>query len=112
MALATLMDVPQTPEDFAVWSFAHAANHKDIIRVIFERNGPSLSEFVLDPFNPVDMSTWLYQHQLMHAAQNAVLGIAGYNLTALDWEDENEVSTWFWNHGQEHYQAGALLNLG
>lgn len=112
MALAVILDVPNNPEDFLTWSFTHATHHKDIIRVVFERNGPILSEYVLDPFNPADMQSWLYQHQLMHDAQNAVLGIAGYNLTALDWNNDAEVSTWFWNHGQEHYQAGALLNLG
>lgn len=112
MALMVIQEVPADPASFLTWSFTHAAHHKDIIRVIFERNGPILSEYVLDPFNPIDMQSWLYQHQLMHDAQNAVLGIAGYNLTALDWEADNEVLTWFWNHGQEHYQAGALLNLG
>lgn len=112
MALATILDPPQNVPDFAVWSFAHAAHHRDINRVVFSQSGTQLPDFVLDPWDPTDSETWLYQHQLMHTAQNQVLGIAGYNLTTLEWDAPAQVLDWFWSHGQEHYQAGAILNLG
>mgnify|MGYP001562264443 CR=1 FL=1 len=113
MALAVLQEDPiVSPEEFMVWSFTHAAHHKDINRVVFELGGSALPEYILDPFNPNDMNTWLYQHQLMHDAQNAVLGIAGFNLTRVDWEDQGDRDAWLWNHAQEHYQAGAILGLG
>jgi len=112
MSLIVLYEPPKTQADLNVWSFANASQHRDINRVIFETTGDILPDFVLDPFDPNDMNSWLYQHQMMHNAQNAVLGIAGFNLTELDWSNEAELATWLWNHGQEHYQAAQILELG
>lgn len=111
-ALLVLYETPKTQGDLSVWSFANAAQHRDINRIIFETTGDILPDFVLDPFDPNDMNAWLYQHQVMHNAQNAVLGIAGFNLTELDWNNPAELGSWLWNHGQEHFQAAQILELG
>lgn len=112
MALAVLYEYPVTPGDFAVWSFVNAAHHRDIIRLIYEQSGDELQEYVLDPFDPRDMAGWLNQHQQMHDAMNASLGIAGYNLLELDWADAGAANVWLTQHAQEHMAAGQILNLG
>lgn len=110
--LATLFIIPQTPEEFSIWSFTHAAHHRDINRVIFQRGGGRLDEYVLDPFNPQDMGNWPYLHQTMHDQMNAALGLAGYDLTEIDWEDRDRTVDWVIHNGNLHYQAGAILGLG
>lgn len=110
--LATISMIPGDVEEFNLWSFAHMSHHRDIIRLIYQTNGTRLDEYVIDPFDPLDMGNWPYLHQTMHQQFDAVLGIAGYDLQGIDWEDEGVVRDWFAKHSNEHYRAGAMLGLG
>lgn len=115
MALAALYNVPSDQHQFDSWAFAHAAHHRDIIRRLYELSAATpgtLDEYVLDPLNPHDMGVWLYQHQVMHAQMDRVVGVAGYNLLDADFTDQNQLVGWIWIHGQEHYEVGNILGLG
>lgn len=118
MALAQIQDIPENEIDFNSWSLSHAAHHDDIIRVINQRQAAAhttLTQFdgyVLDPFDPEDMTSWLRQHQVMHQQMDKVLNIQGFDLTTLDWQDRESVASWFQLHYAEHAQAGSILNLG
>lgn len=112
MSLAGLYNVPETPDQFAQWSFINAAAHADINRVIFERVNVVISSFVLDPINPADLQNWLANHQIMHQQMDAVLGIAGYDLFDVDFTDRGQFASWIQSHASEHLQAGQILNLG
>lgn len=109
MALAVLYEIPRSDEDLKVWGFVNMAHHRDIIRVIYEESGEQQPEYILDPINPLVMETWLYQHQLMHDNMNAALGVAGYNLLELNWDDP---ANWINQHAQEHFAVGQILQLG
>lgn len=111
-SIASLFNVPESEPERATWGFAHAAHHRDINRLVWEIFAVTLPEFVLDPFDPANSETWAYQHQLMHTYQNAFLGIAGFNLTEVDWQDRNLLSGWIWLNAQEHYQAASILGIG
>lgn len=112
MALSEINTVPTSPEEFNSWGFTHMTFHRDTIRVIFQQYDQNLTEYILHPFNPNDMGTWLYHHQEMHFAQNQMLGIRGYDLNSLDWQDPNSVRDWFSKHSDEHTLVGQILNLG
>lgn len=112
MAVAALFNVPSTRDELNSWSFAHAAHHRDISRLIYQAFNISLAEFVLDPINPEAIETWAQQHQQLHTEMDAVLGIAGFDLLEVDWKDRNELAGWIYLNAQEHYQAGAILQLG
>jgi hypothetical protein len=112
VSIAELFNVPQTPEQMMTWSFANAAAHVDINRLIFQNFNTIIPSYVLDPVNPNDMQQWLYQHQLMHQDMDAVLGIAGYDLLDVDWRDPGQFAGWIEDHANEHVQAGAILGLG
>lgn len=113
MSLAGLYNVPSTPQDQASWAFVHAAHHVDIVRLIYQTNNSLvLQSYMLDPFDPNNMDVWLDQHQVMHQQMDAVLGIAGFNLSEVDWQDQNQRAAWISLNAQEHYQAGAKLGLG
>ena len=92
MAIAALYNIPGTPDETSEWSFAHMAHHHDLNRVIYQKFKIALPEYVLDPLNPKDMQQWLYQHQVMHQNQDAVLGIEGFDLLDVNWEDRDFVS--------------------
>src|SRR5262249_41535572 len=96
--IAALYNVPSTIPEFQQWAFVNMAHHRDIARVVFQLTGIELDQFVLDPFNPRDPGVWLYQHQVMHQQQNAVLGIDGYDLLDVDFRDQNELAGWIYLH--------------
>jgi hypothetical protein len=110
--LADLANVPTTDEERAQWSFAHMAHHRDINRRIYELVKVALPEYILDPVNPEDSGDWEYQHQLMHDAQNSILGIVGQDLTGIDWKDQRVLTAWIFLDFNEHYQASNILEIG
>lgn len=111
-SLASLFNVPGTEEENSVWSFAHMASHRDIIRVIYETGGVALAEYSLDPIPVTDMGTWLYQHQQMHNDMNLVLGIrSGLNLTNLEWQDDNARASFVLSNAVEHRMVCNLLGI-
>jgi hypothetical protein len=112
MALGGLYIIPQDDGALAEWSFANAAHHIDISRVIFELVQVRIDQYILDPFDPKNMGQWVYWHQLTHDAQNQVLGLKGWNLTAVNFNDPGDLRDWVYAHADEHYKAGAILGLG
>ncbi len=113
MSIAGIFDTPQTPEQQATWAFTHATHHADIVRVIYQKNSALvLQRYILDPFDPNDMDVWLDQHQFMHQQMDRVLGIAGFDLSEVDWNNASQRSAWIWLNAQEHLQAGTILGLG
>jgi len=113
MSLATLY-VPPTPESLSLWSFAHEASHRDIVRRIYEVYGTNLSSFVLDPFDPsdeVEMTAWLNTHQQMHREMDQSLGISGFDLLGVDWSERSSLQAWTILHASEHAAAGSILGV-
>lgn len=110
--IAGLYNVPSTEAELNTWAFAHAAHHRDINRLILQLTGTQLIESILDPINPNDIGVWLYQHQQMHDQFEAVLGIAGYDLLDVDWENQNELAGWVLLNASAHQQAANILQIG
>lgn len=111
MALANLYTYPINADEMAMWSFANMAGHRDIIRAIADQYGERLDEYVLDPFDRDNVENWTYLHALMHQQMNEVLGIAGYNLNEVDWDDRESLASWWTQHADEHYRASRALGL-
>lgn len=111
-AIADLYNVPSNDDERSQWAFAHAAHHRDINRVIYDLLKISLPEYALDPINIADTGVWEYQHQLMHNNQNTILGISGFDLSEVDWQDPNVLQGWMFLHSQEHLQAADILEIG
>lgn len=116
MGVAALYNIPTDPVSFAEWSFSHAAHHADIIRFIVAQDsaklgGQVLAAYVLDPINTDNMALWEYQHQVMHNQMNAVLGIAGQNLTGIDWTDPEAIGQFIDDNASEHLKANRILGI-
>jgi hypothetical protein len=114
MGIAEIQAPPTTPDEMLSWSFVHMAHHRDIVRRIQETKSVNLTEYPLDYFSPEGTrgTNWLYNHAVMHNQMDQVLGIQGFNLNSLDWQDPDSVATWFDQHAAEHQQAGELLSIG
>ncbi len=111
MSLAQLAELPKTPTEWAMWSFAHASFHHDVDQALARPPySQTIAEFVLDPFDPQD-SSWAYNHQTNHNARNAILGIQGYDLTSFDFSDERSMLDWINLHFSEEQYAAQVLNL-
>ena len=110
--LADLYNVPTTDSERAQWAFAHMAHHRDINQEIYSLIKVALPEYILDPIDPNDVGQWEYQHQQMHDAQNAILGIQGQDLTGVDWKDQRLLAGWIFLNQSEHYQASNILEIG
>jgi hypothetical protein len=110
--VAGLANVPSTDDELNTWSFAHAAHHADINRVIFQLTGLTLASYILDPLDPNNAQTWLYQHQDMHEAQDAILEIQGFDLLDVNLSDKNEFAGWIFANFNEHLDAANILGIG
>lgn len=109
--LATLHNVFQDRRGLAQFAFANADLHIRINDALYAQAGLSLPYYVLDPISLDRTTSWLRLHQDIHNRVNAALGIAGNDLTAVDFESVDQVTSWIWLHAQEHLQANNRLGL-
>jgi hypothetical protein len=111
LGVADIGSIPRNENELKKWSFCHQLAHRDINRLIYQRLGITLPEYILDPIDPNNTDVWQYQHQLMHSNMDAVLGIAGNDLLGVDWKNEGLLEAWLFIHLPEHIQAAAALGL-
>jgi hypothetical protein len=109
--LASLYNVPSDQNGFMELSFANVDEHRKIITAVKNAYGIAIQEYIIDPIPLFDFPAWAYRHQQMHNQQNAVLGIAGNDLTAVDLTKPDELASWVNLHAQEHYQAASILGI-
>lgn len=111
MAVADLANVPMTPGQLRLWSFAHMAHHRDTNRIIMQSKGIVLPEYALDPVKFSSNSTWTELHQQMHNNNDSVLGVGGFDLTQVNWQDVKQRSAWIWLNFQLHYAEAQATGL-
>ncbi len=112
MSVAKLFNVPEDERGMLVFSFHNADQHALIAREVVAQRGVSLPAYVLDPIPSADPETWLAIHQASHNAFTAALGIAGVDLTDVDFNDPEQAASWHRLHGEEHRQAADILGFG
>lgn len=109
--LAALLNIPSGPEGWSYFGFHNMDEHRQILAGL-RRQGTSLPEYVLDPIPLHDIGAWAYNHQAMHTGMNEALGIAGSDLTTVNFNDPGEVSSWIRLHFNEHALAAQKLGIG
>jgi hypothetical protein len=110
--IAALYNVPGTPEELSRWSFSHAVHHRDINDTIFKLSGFQIFEFLMDPISVDNIDNWLQSHQLMHQQMDEILGIVGYDLYDVDWQDQSQLAGWIFLNANEHFNASEILQIG
>ena len=65
----------------------------------------------MPPPGDPNLGTWAYSHQQAHTAFDDILGIAGNDLTDVDFTKQDQVESWLRLHFQEHYEAQQSLGF-
>jgi hypothetical protein len=111
-AIASLYNVPGSYEELAIWSSAHLAHHRDINRVIYQLINVALPEYQIDPIDPNNPGPWDDLHQAMHQQFDEILGISGFDLLGVDWNNQELLASWIFLNATEHHQAADILRIG
>lgn len=109
--LVSLLSVPATPEDWALWSFAHAQDHIEIIQAIVKDSGPQLIQYQLDPIPFQDKTDWEQRHLQSHLDMENVLGVQSTDLNDFNIKDPKKLQEWIYNNYQEHFDARSVLRI-
>lgn len=75
-------------------------------------NVKALDQFQLSPVDPANLGFWLYQHSIMHAQVNLILGRTGFNLLTYDFTDPEQFQEFLQANGSEHQDICAALGIG
>ena len=108
MAVANLFSVPRNQREAGMWSFSHMDHHRNMIRVVQAQFGITLPEYAIDPFG----NDVAYVHQQMHNDLDPIIGVSGYDLTEVNWKDQNQRAAWIYLNATLHQQEGAILGVG
>ena len=112
MTVANLYNVFTEATGKDQFSFSNASLHALQNQAIFVGTGRELSSYVLDPIpTGENLVNWLEAHQDIHNQVNAILGIAGNDLTDVDFNNQEQVAAWVWLHAEEHRQAVQKLGI-
>lgn len=108
--IATLLTVPKTAADWAIFSFAHAQVHQQI-RAGLAAYGVPTGDYVLDPIPPGNIEEWLIRVQEAHIEMNDALGLQSNSLEGVDFNVPSQVQAWIYLNWQEDNAALAALKL-
>lgn len=108
--IATLLNVPKTPGEWTIFSFAHAQAHQ-AIRQALAAQGKQTGDYVLDPINHDAIEEWLGRVQQTHIEMNGALGLQSNDLTGVDFDDNNQAAAWFYLNWQEDNAAMVALKI-
>ena len=111
--LATLYNIFQDQVGLNQFAFANADLHIRQNEAIATKYNVALPYYVLDPIalENSGLENWLQTHQDIHTRTNAVLGIAGNDLSDVDFKNPDQLAAWIWLHASEHVQASNKLGL-
>lgn len=111
MPLPDLLNVPQNPQDWQIWSFAHRDQHRLIRNAIQATYNINLTEYQLDPINLGQFQFFLDQNQNAHNDFNGVLNLQSSDLLLTDINDKAQLQAWIYLHRREHENAANALKI-
>jgi hypothetical protein len=109
--LAFLKNIPNTPQDWNLWSFHHRDSHDRIRAAIAAQGGPQLIDYLLDPIPGWAIAEWLLKHDQTHTDMDAYLGVQSADLQDVDFDDQKQAAAWRDLHYNEHFTAERALGL-
>ncbi len=99
------------PRSFEDWAIQHSSDHLDVKQKIQALGGANLPVWPLYPINWRDWDAWALRHQSAHNEANAALGIAGSDLTSVDFDNPQEAALWNQNHYTDHLSWHETLGI-
>ena len=102
-----LYNTPHDEGSLFEWASIHQKDHFAIAAEIQRKL--SGTTVILMPIDPIplqaDMLTWAMNHQLMHSEMDDAVGVAGFDLTAVNFSQRQELEIWIQLHAAEHYEV-------
>lgn len=91
------------------WSFSNANAHSAVHAAVQAQGygNPVVSEIY--PVRWDNLGGWELRHQQMHDQINEALGVAGTDLTGVDFSDKAKADQWHKQHFDEHAAWQAIL---
>lgn len=111
MSLPLLLNDFEDARELAWWLHNNSSEHRQILTAIQQQANIELASYPISSMSPADRSGWLWRHQQMHNDMNAVLGIAGNELSDVDFKQAHQVQAWLALHFEEHLQARQKLGI-
>lgn len=108
--LAALLNIPKDYAEWSHFSFHNQDSHHLIAKALGQKGTP-IPDFLLDPIPMNNFLFWAEQHQAAHEAFNGILGLGGSDLTDLDLNRPDQVSSWMRLHFNEHLLASQKLGI-
>ena len=93
------------------WAFANANDHIKIHDAIQAAGKGNVFMYELYPFRWESPAGFLLRHQSSHTAINQTLGVAGTDLTGIDFKNKEQLDQWNQAHFDEHKTWAALLGI-
>ena len=109
--LAVLLEVPQTPEAWNRFAFHNQDQISLIQQAILAKYKVALPEYILFPINLDSPDIWLFNNQQAHSNINTVLGLNSNNLQDLNFENNDQVTSWINQNYLELYDASQMLGV-
>jgi len=110
MGLPDIYYPPPGDDGWREYWFNHYNDHLEIVQAIQKRGVP-LTVYIINPWDSDDKDSILERHQQFHNDMDQVLGIAGNDLSTLDFKKQNEVQAWIQLNYQEHLSAHTILDI-
>lgn len=106
-----LYNTPYDEGSLLEWSSIHQKDHFNIALQIQQKF--SGTTVLLMPIDPVplqlDMLTWAMNHQFMHNEMDNVVGVAGFDLSSVNFMQREQLEIWINLHAWEHYRVAQVL---
>lgn len=110
--LAALLNVPETEEQWSLWSFNNFDCVNQIRQTIKAKLGITLPEYQIEPINFSQIETWLENNQQAHIDFTGALGQQSNNLLEVDLSDPRQKSSFVWLNYMELLGACQTLKIG
>lgn len=110
--LSSLLNIPETEDEWNIWSFHHQDSHRRIIDAISAQRGVNLGQYIFDPIDLENPQTFLDRNARAHTDMNSTLNLGGSDLQNVDFENERQKAAWWWLHYNEHLAAERALGIG
>ncbi len=109
--LAALLNIPNSREEWSIWSWHHRLSHDAIRQALQAQRGVLLQDYVLDPIAENDIKGWLQRNFLTHTEMDAALGRQSIDLEDVDFSNQQQKVSWVYYHYLEHLNAEQALGI-
>jgi hypothetical protein len=93
------------------WGFNNFDDHQLVRDAIQKQTLENLVVYELYPVNWQNWESYALRHQSAHDEANGALGLAGTDLTSVDFNDEKKAADWIFAHYREHVAWHETLGI-